>query len=72
MNAYCVEYKMHPTDETHKICLLANNKADAYDKATYDLIPKNMEGIPYSSWVASVTYNNGNYRLFNNFEGKPY
>lgn len=72
MSAYYVEYKMHSADHVHGIDLLAKNKADAYDKAVYELIPKEKGELPYSAWVVSVTYNNGNHRRFNTGEGNPY
>lgn len=72
MKAYRVEYKMHSADGVKGIDVLAKNKADAWDRATYENIPKKEGTIPYSAWVASVTYNNGNYTRFNTFEGKPY
>ena len=71
--AYYVHYKMWSNDEIHGIQVPAKNKIDAYMKAYYELIPEQNNGeIPYSAWVHSVTYNNGNYKIFNNFEGKPY
>ena len=72
MRAYTVEYKMYAADKVHFVDLLAKDKADAWDKATYEVIPAKEGGRPYSSWVASVTYQNGNYRHFNTFEGNPY
>lgn len=52
--------------------VIAKSKAEAYDKAVYELIPAIEGELPYSAWVASVTYQNGNYREFNTFEGNPY
>lgn len=72
MKAYYVRYKMYSADEVHEIQSPAENKLDAYEKAVYTLIPEKEGSIPYSAWVSSVTYNNGNYREFNTFEGKPY
>lgn len=72
MKAYYVKYKMYSADKAHGIQSPAENKIDAYEKAVYTLIPEKEGGIPYSAWVHSVTYNNGNYREFNTFEGKPY
>ena len=70
--AYYIEYKMYSADEVHGIDFLAQNKEEAWDKAVYELIPEREGSCPYSAWVHSVTYNNGNYRTFNTFEGKPY
>ena len=72
MRAYYVEYKMHETDDVHGVGLLANNKVDAYDKAAYEVVPRTEGGIPYSAWVVSVTYQNGNHKRFNTHEGMPY
>ena len=70
--AYVVRYKMGPCSEERFIDVLAANKFDAYDKAAYELI-RNIEGCnPYSAWVESVTYSNGNVRTFNTCEGLPY
>lgn len=72
-NVYTVYYRMSFADPARFICVLASNKAEAYDKAVYEAIPKEYAGIiPYSAWVSSVTYNNGNERRFNTFEGLPY
>ena len=73
MSAYYVKYKMNGFWEEEKgICVPARNKAEAYDKATYEMIPELEESVPYSSWVSSVTYNNGNCKYFNTFEGLAY
>ena len=71
-NVYTVEYKLYSADEVKYICLIAENKADAWDRAVYEKIPSETGDFPYSAWVASVTYQNGNYRRFNTFEGNPY
>lgn len=70
-NVYCVEYN-NWFEYGKKVYVLASNKYDAYDKAVYEEIPKIEGGLPYSAWVASVTYQNGNYHRFNTFEGNPY
>lgn len=72
MSAYYVKYKTHSAGEVKGIAVPAGNKADAYDKAVYEEIPKVEGETPYSAWVYSVTYNNGRYHTFNTFEGKPY
>ena len=72
MKSYYVKYKMLQVGEVKGINIIARNKTDAYDKAVYEDIP-NIEGsCPYSAWVHSVTYNNGNYKTFNTCEGLPY
>ena len=72
MKAYYVHYKMHECDTVKGIDLLAKDKADAYDKATYEAIPAKEGTIPFSAWVHSVTYNNGNVHYFNTCEGLGY
>ena len=67
-HAYYVRYKMHSADTVHGQDVLAGSKAEAYDKVVYEILPE----APYSAWVSSVTYNNGNYREFNTHEGMPY
>lgn len=73
MNTYRVAYKFYKYDSVRHIALLAKSKADAYERAVWEYIPNMWKGdFPYSAWVESVTYQNGNYRRFNTHEGKPY
>lgn len=72
MKAYYVKYIMHPFGTERGVDLLANNKQDAYDKAVYEIIPQKEGGAPYGAYVHSVTYNNGNHKLFNTCVGLPY
>lgn len=72
MKCYDVEYKIHSAGEIKRICVVANNKADAYDLACYEAIVKKDGSYPYSAWVAGVTYKNGKYQSFNTCEGYPY
>lgn len=72
MKAYYVRYKMHDCSEVRGIDVLARNKADAYDVAVYEAIPQREGRVPYSAWVSSVTYSNGNCTRFNTCEGLPY
>lgn len=72
MNAYTVAYKEHSAADVRKVSFLARNKWDAYSRGFYEIIPMEIGSMPYSAWVTSVTYNNGNHRAFNTFEGKPY
>lgn len=69
---YTVEYKLYSADEVHTHTLLAKNKEDAYVQATFYDIPYITGEQPYSTWVAGVTFQNGNYRRFNTHEGNPY
>lgn len=71
-NAYTVYYKSWAMGDIKKIHVLAANKTDAYDKAVYDFVPKIEGELPYSAWVDSVTYQNGNCKYFNTSEGNPY
>lgn len=68
---YTVSYKMHQASKVRKISVPAKSKWEAFDKASFEIIPDKEDGYPYSVWVSSVTYQNGNYKLFNTFEGKP-
>lgn len=70
---YTVKYKLFSSDIVRTMHLPASNKEEAWDKAVYEGIPLMHRGeTPYSAWVYSVTYNNGNYKRFNTHEGKPY
>ena len=40
MRTYNVRYTMHEADLDRSIDVLANSKAEAYDKAVYELIPE--------------------------------
>lgn len=70
---YHIEYKLNGSWELPKgICIPARSKAEAYDRAFYEAIPEKEGTLPYSAWVYSVTYQNGNYRTFNTSEGNAY
>lgn len=71
-NAYWVKYRLYQFSEELGIDVLAKNKYEAYDKATYEVIPKKHGMCPYSSWVDNVTYNNGKQKFFNTSEGNAY
>lgn len=72
MKSYYVKYRLYGVGELKGIDVLANSKADAYDRAVFEEIPKRDGETPYSAWVHSVTYNNGKYHLFNTSEGNAY
>lgn len=73
MKPYTVAYKFYKFDITRHIVVLADTKAEAYERAYWEKIPNAWKGeFPYSAWVESVTYQNGNQRFFNTLEGKPY
>ena len=72
MKTYCVEYKMHEAAQVKSVDIVAKSKAEAYDKFMYDVVMDIEPYTPYSAWVASVTYSNGNSVRFNTFEGNPY
>lgn len=70
---YHVEYLINGTyEEPRSIDVIASSKPDAYDKAVYEIIPEKEGRIPFSAWVASVTYANGNSKEFRTFCGNPY
>lgn len=73
-HTYHIEYLMNSAvDMPKSVCVCASSKFEAWDKATYEIIPAKEDGhIPYGAWVASVTFQNGNYKTFNTFCGKPY
>lgn len=72
MSAYYIKYRANASSEEKGIAVAARNKEEAYDKATYEEIPKVEGEIPYSAWVYSVTYNNGKCHRFNTSEGNAY
>lgn len=72
MKAYTVKFKMNIGSDVQTIIALANDKEGAYDTAVYDMIPDMYDYTPYSAWVEGVTYQNGNYRVFNTSEDNPY
>ena len=70
---YTVAYRMREYGgEVERISVIASSKAEAYDTACYEIIPELHAHSPYSVWVESVTYNNGNYKVFNTSEGNCY
>lgn len=71
-SVYTVAYRMYWSAKEQHIDVIAASKAEAYDLATYERIPEKEGKIPYSSWVLSVTYQNGNCRHFKTCEGLAY
>lgn len=67
-----INYRLYKADKVRFIDVVAKSKFDAYNKATFEAIPEKEGEAPYSVWVVSCTYGNGNYRRFNTIEGKPY
>ena len=70
--AYTVAYRAYSSGEVKKVFPLASSKAEAYDKAVFEMIPEIEGELPYSAWVEGVTYQNGNYQHFNTCEGLAY
>ena len=71
MRAYTVCYKEYFADKVKEMCITAENKADAYDKAVYG----KLNGCVYSAWVDGytyLTYGGYKYHKFNTFEGKRF
>lgn len=58
--------------DEYNIDVVAGSKAEAYAKATFEAIPAERGEMPFASWVAGVTYGNGNHKTFNTMAGKPY
>ena len=71
-STYHVKYKLFDADKVRGIDVIAENKYSAYDEAVFTKIFEKENEYPYSAWVESVTYNNGNHHVFNTFEGNPY
>ena len=62
---YHVVYMMHQWDFLDKsVDVVARNKFIALEKATYELIPNIENDYAYAAYVESVTYSNGNRRVF--------
>ena len=73
MKAYYVHYLIDGWySKEQGIMVPARNKAEAYDKAVYELIPEKEGREPFGAYVHSVTYNNGNYYEFNYTYGNAY
>ena len=72
-HTYHIEYYLNGAfEEQRSICVAASSKFEAWDKAVYEIIPEKDGRCPYSAWVASVTFQNGNYKTFNTSCGNPY
>ena len=65
MRAYTIHYQLSEHGQIKEISFLAKNKLDAYDKAVYEIIPEMEKEPPFYAYVYSVTYQNGNYKIFN-------
>ena len=63
MNDYCVQYLLSQFGEQKEIHVSAKTRPDAYEKAVYEEIPRVEGESPYSAWVYSVSYKNGNTRV---------
>lgn len=72
MKLYEVAYKLYSADKVRHIRVYARNKAEAYDKATFEEIQKAEQEPPFSAWVERSISKDGQSRYFNTFEGKPY
>lgn len=72
MRYYRVSYRMHSAADEKQVEVSAKSKADAYDWATYEVIPAIEGTVPYSSWVVAVLYANGKMKDFNTVEGMAY
>lgn len=73
LHTYFVEYRLDGIwSDVKGICVASSSKAEAYYKAVFEAIPAKEGRSPWSAWVASVTFQNGNYKTFNTFGGNPY
>ena len=69
-STYHVKYMQDGVwSDTKGVDVIASSKAEAYDIAVYEKIPQIEGSCPWSAWVASVTYQNGNYHEFNTGSG---
>lgn len=69
---YSIRYKMHEADAVRNVCIVASNKYEAYELATYESIPEKEGSLPYSAWVANYTTQAGKeVTIKNAFEGNP-
>lgn len=72
MRTYIVRYRMNRGGKVKEIEIPANSKVDARAIALFEAIPSTEHNPPYSAWVASVTFDNGNHKEFDTNEYKPY
>lgn len=65
-NVYHIRYQVNGIwDEVKYFDVVAESKADAKAKAIEKIIDQE-DKHPFATYVDSVTYQNGNYRLLNN------
>ena len=69
---YNIRYKLSECAPECVIRVESCNCPDAYDKAVFEAIPEAAGHCPYSAWVESVEFKNGQIKRFNTFEGQPY
>ena len=74
MRAYTVKYRTYDGD-VKEMCILAQTKADAYEKAFFERIPTVEGETPYSAWVdgyTTLTHGGYKYHAFKTSEGNAY
>ena len=71
MKAYTIKYKMTAAENERFVCVLADNKAEAW-LTCKDASRAKEKAFPRSLWVQGVQYQNGKYKKFNTNEKKPY
>ena len=65
MKAYTVQYRLDFEPEVKSFSFLAKNKKDALEKAQFEIIPNvEKDAFVIEAWVYSVTYQNGNQKIF--------
>ena len=68
MKAYTIYfYENGVYEDVKQEDVLGSSKENAYE----NFMNKHNWSV-YAAWVHSVTYQNGNYRVFNTFCGNPY
>ncbi len=65
MKAYTVHYRLDFEPEVKSVSFLAKNKKNALEKAREEIIPSMEKDVfVIEAWVYSVTYQNGNQKIF--------
>ena len=69
---YHIKYKMAGDGNEYGIDVVAGSKFEAWLLATVERIPWIYHKRPEAAWCHSVTYRNGNRRIFKNTAERPY
>ena len=69
---YHIAYRLYKNGDVEHIDVVSGHRGDAYIDACFEAIPQKDGKVPYSAWVESVTYANGNCHRFNTSEGNAW